>query len=320
MRIIEPIKIAPELMAAQPFAVLPASETFMVQPGQMFTVSGFTSNVPEDDYPLWDESTAYVEGDWVMWEHRVYEALGDSTGKEPGVSPADWNDGGYTNRYRMFDEKISTPTTNPESIEVGLAPGKPIDSVAFFNVDAGDVRVKSIDPYQGTVFDRSVAPVSTEGIDNWHSYFFNPIELMRDFVITGVPSSSFGSLEITLTKQNGTASVGSVVIGSTFVIGCATYGTEVGITDYSYKAQDDYGNWEIVERGYSKRAEFDVVVKTRETGQIQRKLAKYRAKPLVWIGSEQLEATVIYGYYKDFSIVLSGPNVSDCTITVEGLN
>src|SRR5690606_34458566 len=179
---------------------------------------------------------------------------------------------------------------NPESIEVALAPGKPIDSAAFFNVDAGNVRVKSIDPYNGTVFDRSIAPVSTEGIDNWHAYFFNPIELMRDFVITGVPSSSFGSLEITLTKQNGTAIVGSVVIGSTFQIGTTEHGSEFGITDYSYKAQDDYGNWEIVERGYSKRAEFDIVAKTRETGQIQRKLAKYRAKPLVWIGSEQLEA------------------------------
>src|SRR5690606_11214302 len=126
--------------------------------------------------------------------------------------------------------------------------------------------VRSIDPYQGTIFERSVAPVSTEGIDNWYAYFFNPIELMRDFVITGVPSSSFGSLEITLVKENGIASVGSVVVGSTFEIGSATYGTEVGITDYSYKSQDDYGDWIIVERGYSKRAEFDVVVRTRETG------------------------------------------------------
>src|SRR5690606_23568426 len=167
---------------------------------------------------------------------------------------------------------------NPESIEVALAPGKPIDSAAFFNVDAGNVRVKSIDPYNGTVFDRSIAPVSTEGIDNWYAYFFNPIELMRDFVITGVPSSSFGSLEIILTKQGGIASVGSVVIGQTFEIGCAVYGTEVGITDYSHKIQDDYGDWNIVERGYSKRAEFDVVVDTKRTGEIQRKLAKYRAK------------------------------------------
>src|SRR5690606_11366112 len=133
--------------------------------------------------------------------NKAIEASPDN--KNPAEAVNDWTDGGYTNRYRMFDEKVSTVTTNPESIEVGLAPGKPIDSVAFFNVDAGDVRVRSIDPYQGTIFERSVAPVSTEGIDNWYAYFFNPIELMRDFVITGVPSSSFGSLEITLVKENG---------------------------------------------------------------------------------------------------------------------
>lgn len=36
-------------------------------------------------------------------------------------------------------------------------------------------------------------------------------------------------------------------------------------------------------------------------------------------GAEGYESTVLFGYYRDFSISISGPSVSDATITVEGL-
>src|SRR5690606_20805363 len=151
-------------------------------------------------------------------------------------------------------------TTNPDAIEVSMVPGTPVSAIMFSNVDAGLVNVQSIDPYQGIVFDRNVTPVSTEGIDNWHAYFLNAIELTTDFVLTDIPSSSFSTLKITLTKAQGLVAVGSVVLGPTFDIGCARYGTSVGIIDYSHKQTNEYGDVTVVERGYSKRVEFDVIV------------------------------------------------------------
>src|SRR5690606_10812643 len=198
--------------------------------------------------------------------------------------------------------------------------GKKINALAFFDVDAGSVRVRAVDPTKGIIFEKEVAPVSTEGIDNWWSWFFAPVELIKDFIISDIPATSFGTIQVTLTRTGAPVSIGELVVGTEFEIGRALFGSEVGITDYSVKEQDQYGNWFIVERGFSKRAEFDISVNARDTGMIQRKLAQYRAKPLVWIGSAELEATVIYGYYKDFSIVISGPVVSDEAISVEGLN
>lgn len=75
----------------------------------------------------------------------------------------------------------------------------------------------------------------------------------------------------------------------------------------------------IVERGYSKRADFDVIVQTNMVSQVQRLLSKYRAKPLVWIGEASFQSTILYGYYKEFNLVISGPTASDCSISVEGL-
>ncbi|HFL2185791.1 TPA: hypothetical protein ACG3DQ_000770 [Pseudomonas putida] len=103
------------------------------------------------------------------------------------------------------------------------------------------------------------------------------------------------------------------------VLGEALYGTSVGITDYSRKERDTFGNMGIVERGYSKRADFDVIVQTSTVSQVQRLLSKYRAKPLVWIGEASFQSTILYGYYKEFNLVISGPTVSDCSISVEGL-
>lgn len=310
-------------MAWQDFALRPTNEPLQVHPGEDYRVTSFYSNVPEDEYPAWVAATAYAAEARVIHKHRVYRAVSESTGVEPGTEttfPAKWQDIGPTNPLRMFDEKVSTKTTNPELIEVTITPGTPFDSAAFFGVDAGGVRVQAIDPYRGIIFDDQVAPVSTDGINNWYAYLFAPIEIIEDFVVSGIGASAFATLKISISKIGGVASVGSAVIGSSYELGCAQYGTSVGIRDFSRKERDEFGNYIVVERGFSKWADFDVEINARDISRVQRTLAKYRARPVVWIGTEEIEATIIYGYYKDFSIVIANPATSDCTISVEGLN
>lgn len=321
MKIIEPISVVPEDLSSHEFQVLPDYEVLVVQPdASVFEVLELSTNVPEDDHPRWAPGT-YNAGDWVVHNRRVWEAL-NTTDKEPGSpgSEADWLDDGYTNRYRMFDNSIQSKTVNPDIIDVSIATRRPISSIAFFNVDAGSVRVRSIDPVDGIIFERSVAPVSTDGIDNWWAWFFEPVQLVKDFIISDIPSSSFGSTQITLTSPGHEVSVGEIVMGSLFDIGNTLHGSEFGIIDYTIKETDEFGQWTIIERGFSKRAEFDVAIPTEHTGAVQRKLANYRAKPLVWIGTPELEVSVVYGYYRDFSIIVSNPSYSEGTISVEGLN
>lgn len=326
MKIIQPIDITPTTMAAGDFLVKPTGEELIVQVDEQFQVYPLLTNVPEDDAPPWSPTGTHEEGEDVMHNHHVYRATTDiAAGVEPGAetvtpeSPAKWQDRGVTNRWRMFDEKIGTVTTNPESIEFSITPGSGIDSVAFFGVDASAVSITVYDAATGVVASRQTAPVLTDGVDDWYAYFFSPIELLEDFIMSGLPASAYYALDIKLLKPGGIAKVGAIVLGKTVRIGCARYGTSVGIVSFSRKDRDEFGNFIIVPRRSSKRADFDVSLDTPNVSQVHRLLTKYESKPVVWIGSENIEATILYGFYRDFSIIISGPKVSDCSIIVEGL-
>lgn len=322
MRIIEPVEITPSISVMDAFLVEPNADPLVVQVGQAFQVASLVTNVPENDNPLWVSTQAYSIGDIVMLEHRNYEAAVANTNKNPtgaATDPPTWLDLGPTNRWKMFDDKIGTVTTNPESISLTVAPGRAVDSLAFFGLDAASLFVRVVDPYQGIVYESSVSPVSTDGINDWYDYFFTPVEVNEDFVLLGVPVGSYGSIQISINKPGGIAEVGALILGKAAVLGEALYGTSVGITDYSRKERDTFGNMIIVERGYSKRADFDVIVQTSMVSQVQRLLSKYRARPLVWIGEASFQSTILYGYYKEFNLVISGPTASDCSISVEGL-
>jgi hypothetical protein len=39
----------------------------------------------------------------------------------------------------------------------------------------------------------------------------------------------------------------------------------------------------------------------------------------VWVGSEEYASMIVYGFYKDFSIEISYPTVSICSLEIEGL-
>ncbi len=280
-----------------------------------------TSSVPEDDYPAWDVTAPYVVGDRRTYNHRNYEALVAHTGANPETDTSDppkWLDLGATNRWRMFDDKVGSLTEQTGSIAVELQPGAVINSVALFNLLGRSATVTLTDPVDGIVYQRTVSLVDA-GVSDWYEWFFLPIGRQTDFVLLDLPAYGTATLSVTIDNASDTAAVGHLVMGRQAELGVAVYGSGVGITDYSRKETDTFGNSVVVERSFSKRAEFDVVVDTPQIGRVQRLLASLRAQPVVWIGAEGYESTFLFGYYRDFQISISGPSVSDASITVEGL-
>ncbi|WP_445330669.1 phage head spike fiber domain-containing protein [Stutzerimonas kunmingensis] len=281
------------------------------------------SNVPENDAPVWTAGT-YTQGTKRIQNHHVYEVLAESTTDAPadGVAktPPTWLDLGVTNPWRAFDEKIGTVTTHPEAIRFSIRADQTINALAFFGVDAGSIRVTVTDPSLGRVFEHEATPVSTDGIDNWYQYLFAPIELVEDFVVLEVPAGTYGTIDISLDKPGGEAKLGALVLGQTSTLGVALYGTSIRLRDFSRKERDAFGNFVIQERDFSKVAEFDVAVDTANISAVQRTVAQYRAKPVVWIGEAAYESTIIYGFCTDFGVSISGPTISDATFSVEGLN
>jgi hypothetical protein len=285
-----------------------------------------SSNVPEDDAPLWVSTATYTTGEEVMHELRMYEALVDvPAGVEPGAeavtesSPAKWLDLGAINRWRMFDDRVESQTAQEDTVSVSIRPGQVVNSLALLNLDAISATVTMTDAVEGVVFEREESLVDA-GVTNWYDWYFSPIGRRSDIVVLDMPAYGTADVSVTVNASSGEiAAVGHLVIGSVVDIGVAQYGTNVGIIDFSRKERDVFGNTLIVERSFSKRAEFDVWLPNNSLGIVQRLLASLRTQPVVWIGEESLEGTIVFGFYRDFDITISGPEFSDAIINVEGL-
>ena len=283
-----------------------------------------SSNVPETDHSDWLVGTAYTAGNTVQVTddlvHSVYEALGATTGDYPPDNPDKWLRLSATNTWAMFSDQISDDTERALTIEVTLTPGSIVNGISFFGVSASTIHVEMDDPTLGIVYDKTVTMVdSSPTINNWWSYFFEPITLQSDLVLLDLPPFSSADINITISAPSGTAKCGLVSIGSQQSLGITNHGTSVSITDYSRKDLDSFGRPIITQRNFSKRASYDVSVQTVQVGAVQKTLANLRTTPLTWVGDEGSEATVVYGYYRDFDIVIATPTLSSATIDVEGL-
>ncbi|MFT2185701.1 hypothetical protein [Pseudomonas putida] len=297
----------------------------LIKPVEITGPKLISSNVPENDYAAWSSTATYAIGNRVMLDHQVWEAVAAvPAGVKPGAetvtseNPAKWQLIGATNRWRMFDDKLESLTTNPGTITVTIKPGAVVNSIAMFNLVGKSVLVQMVDPVEGVVYSKST-PLVDAGVTNWYDWFFEPVGVRTDMVLLDLPAYGSADLVVTVDAGPEQAAVGHLVVGSQQVIGTALYGTSVGINDYSIKKVDDFGNTTVVRRSYSNRADFDIVLDTSNVSKVRRLLAEMRATPVVWIGEESYEATILFGYYKDFTLVFSGPSVSEGSITVEAI-
>lgn len=295
----------------------------LVRPVQVNDSILDSTNVPETDYAAWNSSTAYVVGNKVIVvaTHKIYEALTNNTNKYPpdnitGTTPA-WLDLGATNAWKMFDEKYSSQTTKTGSIEVSLSPGG-INTLGLLGIDADLVNITLVNGVT-TVYEREESLFIDE-LGDWYEYFFAPFERKKDVVFTDIPYYTNGVLNITLSAGvSYSVKCGVCIPGFYTKLGETLWGAQSGITDYSRKEVDVFGDFSILQRGYSKKLSADIFVENSRTGYISNLLAEYRTTPLLWIGSEDYESTILYGYFRDFSVVLQSPAGSSCAIEIEGL-
>ncbi|HEX8596691.1 MAG TPA: hypothetical protein VF682_25930 [Pseudomonas sp.] len=293
-----------------------------IRPIEVTPAKLISSNVLENDYPEWAAGTnALGVRKMLAAEHKVYEVIAATTTDAPQAGllkdPPTWMEIGYTNRWRMFDEIVGTTTSNPGIVSVTIKPGTVVNSLALFNVQGGSVTVTVTDPVEGEIYTRTVSLVDA-GVNNWFDWFFADIEVRTSLVFLDMPAYGTANITITVTSST-TASVGALVIGKLIPIGTTTYGAKVGIDDYSTKERDKFGNLVVLEGAYSDTGDFPVVVETARVTKIRKMLIEVRAKPVVWIGEETYEATIIYGFFKSFDLIYSGPDVSDCQLSIEGL-
>ena len=294
------------------------------------TPSLITSNIAEDDADVWDSGESYVIGEkaMVLGEyHRVYEALTNHSDKFPpdnvDTETPDWLDTGATNRWRMFDMEVgpdlqSFSTVSDGGIEVLMGAESAVSCVVLLNIEGDTARVTQRDPSDGSViYERDIELLGTPVDVGWWHFFFDYRQAISKAVLTDLPKVSPCTIQVEI--FGAACRLGKLIIGEDINIGCTQFGTSVGITDFSRKERDAFGNNYILERRYIDKADYPVQLPSDGVDATHALLSELRATPAVYIGSEKFISTVVYGYYKDFSIVISNSRYSQCSLSVEGI-
>lgn len=230
------------------------------------------------------------------YHHNYQSLIAGNRNYHPALNPTQWLDLGATNRLRPFDKKTGSQATKATPMVYHVAPGAPFNSVAILNCDNTSVRIQTDASY-----DRTISTLAT------------------DIVLTDLDGGSGTHLTVTVNKTAGTAKLGELVIGNSQEIGTMLYAPEVGITDYSIKEVDEWGNWSVTERAYSKRLSCILEILNTDLDEIFNLLAGYRAVALVWRASTNYSCLTVYGYWKDFSVVIGSRTYSRWSLQVEGL-
>ena len=306
---------------------------------EVITGSGLLYTNVTNPYSEWSSATTYSLGQIIVvgtytgsnivdiTSSGTYKSLTNSNlNNNPVTSPTSWVRIGPTNQFAVFDNVISSSTVKDSDI-IFVVKSTSVDSVAVLNSTSDKINCAVSDASYSETFLYNIAYSRTtqlngsESID-WFSYFFFDEYVQKTQAIyLDIPQVSNGIVSIKIT---GTVNVtaGSFVEGQIKVLGATQYGASAGITDYSKKEVDEFGNTVLVVRNYSKRMQAKIFLSNSNLNTVQRILYSIRATPVLWIASDdsQLEEPlIVMGYYKDFDTEIAYPAHSLCNLTIEGL-
>jgi len=288
------------------------------------------TDVPENDATEWVTGTNYHVGDQAMVTttangaatatHKIYVSVHSQSGNDPTIDDGtNWTEVSSTNRFKMFNDVVQEQTTQANIIDVTITPAVVTTALAAINVDCASITILVTDPSEGVVYNQTFGMTSFSGITNWYDYFFTAIDRKKELSVLGLPPYSQAAIDVTFNDSGETAKVGALVLGTSATIGDSQYGASFGIIDYSLKSVDAQGRTTVTAGTYSDEADIDVVIETGRFAEVKKILTDLRTTPSVWIAEDNTEGTIIYGYYREFDVLLTGPVVSMCTLSIEGL-
>lgn len=249
----------------------------------MATVQSNFNKVPEDN----------VEGDTPFWIE---------------VKP--------TNKWAVFDEAASVSTEAEDAIEIEIAPGG-ANSLLLVGLDAISVDIELKDG--ATTVATRTEDLILENVFDWFQYFTEPIIRKDKVRINDLPVYANGHIFISINYPGGVAKCSEIVVGMSRYIGELLWEPQIKLIDHSRKRTDPYGNTRWKKRGFAFLLRCQLKVPNELVDEVVRVLAEYRSTPGGWIGEGDFRSATQFGAYRDFELVIRGPDGSDCNLEIEGL-
>lgn len=286
-----------------------------------------STNVAESDYPLWDNTTTYALGDMRIYlttnTHWVVKSLvASNLGNTPTGLDTDtkWVKVSETNRWKMFDLKQTSQTVNAETISVTVANASMVNGAYFGNITGTTLTISGVDQYDASIYSSTVSLVDNSNVYDPWTYFFAPILYKSDYVVTDLPPYGLTKYTITISQPGGNAKCGTFLMGQVTDFGDTSYGMTSGLLDYSVKRANEFGDYILTERAYSKTLNIDVRCEKGQTDPFMSYVIRYRATPLVIVGSIDYAMSYVFGFFKDVKGIVDYPSHSLFSVEFEGLS
>lgn len=294
---------------------------------------GYTN---DGDYPAWNIATAYVIGDKVIVDslQSTFQCVANNTGTAPtltGITP--WVRIGATNAWKPFDTYSQSQLVGytggwqtPEFVVLELCALGRFNSVVILNCDSARVRVKFIDQYGVTTYNKLKLAVDTKPVVDAWTYCFADLNVRRNFVFEGIDgwgTTSASLLQITF--NNDTVGVpikvGEVLVGSAVSIGESHSGVQLSLDDFSKKEKNEFGETLLIERAYSYSGSAEIEIGKQYRSRTQGLIASLRATACAFFVDEDNaeDGIVMYGFPRSFSITYETPQRAYASLEVEGL-
>jgi len=300
------------------------------------TIDLASSNVATSSESEFNISTTYAatnivkvsfESDGTTPKTPVYEyqsVTSSNTGNYPPDDAVNWIRIGASNKWSMFDDYVSSQTSNTGTIDITLNASKQ-NKLALFALEAQTVQVIVKDSGSNTISDVT-HDLKDSDSGSWSEYFFEETEYQTDLIIDLPLYYLNMTVQVVIDNDTEVAKCGHCVIGLSKELALTEYGVTAGITDYSRKETNDFGETTLIQRAYAKTLDVDLWVEHDTNGaeydRIHRLLSGLRATPCVWNANNETsdrDTFILFGYYRDFSMVAEYATKSACSLELEGL-
>jgi hypothetical protein len=302
----------------------------------------YYSSVPEDDYDEYDESEVYSQGDRVIIldTHKIYECVIPVGQTITGISPLDpvsdtiyWIDIGWTNRWRMLNSELSERTLHTSEVTwnlverhgilVEIQPEAIITGIALFGLrNVRHYYVQMLDELDNIVYETDRFIVDNSAVRDWWHYFFSPIIRKTEDYVIDLPSYRNTTIRVFIEADDPATAVGiaGIFFGQKDQLGCTQYGIRLGIQDFSRKTRNEFGRPVLIKRDFSKMISCDVRIERTAVDRVYRTLQSNRATPIVWIAVSNVESSLVFGFFRDYNVILADYNSQRVQLEIEGLN
>jgi len=168
----------------------------LLRPTEITDAILVSTNVAETEYATWSAATTYDVDAKVIKNHVIWESLQTSnTNHDPEEAESTWwAEYSATNAWKMFDSKVGSQTTNANSIELELLPGR-VSGITFLNLSATSIDIVMTDPEEGEVYNETIDLTDDTVVYDLYTYFFEPIRQTKNKFIA-LPIFSINNLWI----------------------------------------------------------------------------------------------------------------------------